>query len=232
MSIVWKGNDLKMLSDNDLKGPWEKKFWRRIARECNSLYRDIIGCTEQRLVTAIDERRIGDNLTIYEMIPSLPSMDYSHNPQMDIENFILFIFAILSTGFGFALYPCLPCRWDRTKKDGACCGCGFTSDIPDDEEKRVIVLEEGVDEIREAYEKMSVELMMLKEKVGHGQEQATVASNERANLKDEVGNLYEFRKVGTLNSGRTCCKARISAPQRNRADRDVVLEMDSFSERY
>ena len=91
MSIVWEGNKMKMLSDYDLKGPWEKRFWRRIARECNSLYRDIIGCTEQRLVTAIEERRIGDNFTIYEMIPSLPSMDYSHNPQMDIETFILAI---------------------------------------------------------------------------------------------------------------------------------------------
>ena len=205
MSIVKTGNDMMMLSNSDLEKKSWKRHWRKIARECNNWHQNITGCTEQRLITAVDERRIGDNLTIYEMIPSLPSMEYSHNPQMDIENFILFIFAILSTGFGFALYTCLPCRWDRTRKTAPCCGCGFTSDIPDPDEKRVIDLEKAqtivhsdLKEIREANDKMKKELRTLKAKFNQsvsGQAQETVASDERANLKDEMGNLYEFRKI-------------------------------------
>ena len=226
MSIVKEGNGMKILSIGDLENTSRKKYWRKIARECNNMYTNTTGCTEQRLVTAIDERRIGENFTIYEMVPSLPSMDYSNNPQMDIEDLLIFIGSILSTGFGFALYTCLPCRWNRTKKDGACCGCGFSSEIPDDDEKRV-------EDLEEALEGVIAHLTTLEEKVnqsGHGQ--AAVVHDEMANLEDEMGNLYQFRKINSRNSGRASCRPKINVRQPNRRDQEVVLEMDSFSERY
>ena len=72
----WKEDELKMLSNSDLKTRGRKRAWRQISRECNKLYMNITACTDERLITAVDERRIGDNLTIYEMIPPLPSMEY------------------------------------------------------------------------------------------------------------------------------------------------------------
>ena len=172
MSFIRNGNDQTILSELDLKDEWKKNKWEKILRECHDKTEHIKECKDVRVVTSVDERLVGVNFTISELIPTDPSLEFTHDPEMDIPAFLILIATILSTGFGFSLYTWRGCRWNRHKNNGACCFCWFTSKIEDPLTQRIIELEEGRRADKELLAQLKEELTKLK--VEHQEASAAV----------------------------------------------------------
>ena len=168
MSLIKDGDDLKILSESDLKDKeWEEKEWKGIVAKCHEMTDHIKECRDVRVITTVDERLAGQdaNLTVVELVAADESFEYFHVPKMDIENFLLALGAILSTGFGFSLYTWRGCRWNRSKKDGKCCFFGFRTKTEDKETRRVTQLEDGrqadqllITQLREDFARQNAEL--------------------------------------------------------------------------
>ena len=206
------GDDLKILSESDLKGKeWEEKEWKGILTKCHEMTDHIKECKDVRVITTVDERLAGQdaNLTLVELVPADESFEYIHVPKMDIESFLLIMGGILSTGFGFSLYTWRGCRWNRHKKDGKCCFFGFRTEKEDKETKRVTQLEKARQDDRALIVQMRNEL-----------------ERRNAELYDQA--LIRF--VGTLDPIRTEIK-NLRAELDEKVDRHNVDEIVRRSSR-
>ena len=95
------------LEENDDK----QKGFVEAYDECNKLVFEEMECDEHRLVSSIDERRQGDEFTIYELIPKEQHTRIEYTPSMDWETLVEFILTVLGTIYGFSFYG-----WNPFKK--------------------------------------------------------------------------------------------------------------------
>ena len=236
MSIIGNGNDQTILSKSDLEDKRKKKKWEKILRECHDKSEHIKECNDVRVVTSVDERLVGDNFTISELIPTDPSLEFTHDPEMEIPAFLILIGTILSTAFGFSLYTWMGCRWKRHKNNDACCFCGFTSKIEDPQTQRIIELEEASRADKELLAQLREELTKLK--VDHQEASAAVGQlpvqyalketvdpikigfktleAELKKMKKKVDKIYVKEEVGQASGGH------------NLADRRLIEEMNEL----
>ena len=164
-----KGDDKKILSELNLEDHFHRREWRKILAACQDEADRIKECKDVRVVTTVDERLAADNFTLVELVPADASFDFSHDPKIDIIDFLLKIGASLSTAFGVSLYTIIRCRWRRYAKDGKCCGFGFKSKIEDPDTRRLTKLENENEQM-----KRDMEIM----KPVHGADEAGKGADE------------------------------------------------------